>query len=43
MDDPVRQRGFAVVDMGDNGKIADVLHRDQEGLSASVVVGKATY
>jgi hypothetical protein len=26
MDDTVGQGGFAVVDMSDNGKIADVLH-----------------
>jgi hypothetical protein len=32
-----------MVDMGDDGKIADMLHRNRDGLSASVVVGKAIY
>jgi hypothetical protein len=29
MDDAVRQRGFAVVDVGDDGKITDMLHEAQ--------------
>ena len=28
LDQPVRERGFAVVDMGDDRKVSDVLHQD---------------
>ena len=35
LDQPVRQRGFAVVDVGDDGKIADVVERRRHVAPAS--------
>src|SRR5687768_2706222 len=40
MDDAVRQRGLAVVDMGDDGKVADVLHQGSGWPRKKVITGR---
>ena len=39
MDEPIRQRGFAVVDVRDDGKIANVLH-SKKGKGHRVAAGR---
>jgi hypothetical protein len=40
MDDAVRQCGLAVVDMGDDGKVADVLHQGSGWPRKKVITGR---
>ena len=40
MDDAVRERGLAVIDMGDDGKVADVLHQGSGWQGKRVITGR---